>query len=261
MLTSSNDGPASKKQRISHYRKDIANHQDTNIGARSKYHDFDDVNMDMLNYRRDLVHDTRESAMSLKSRSRDEPSMRSSYYGPNVTPNAQESEDSGLGSLGYSSTDAAKRMSSSSSSINSEQDHDRDIYDDDARELRQHGPTPSMNVVSGSGGYDFSQFTRITSIEQRRQYKTEFDKDYTDYMRLHAENERVSRRFAQLEESLRNTDHKNQRYKEIQQQILKEFSRHQEKKKRFDYLHHKLSHIKKLVNEFDSTITNGQINY
>ncbi|XP_055316484.1 RNA polymerase II elongation factor Ell isoform X2 [Sitodiplosis mosellana] len=218
--TSSMDGPASKKQRISHYRKEIVNHQDTNIGARSKYHDL-----------------------------------------PNVTPNAQESEDSGLGSLGYSSTEAAKRMSSSSSSINSEQDHDRDIYDDDVRELRQHGPPPSMNVVSGSGGYDFSQFTRITSIEQRRQYKTEFDKDYSDYMKLHAENERVSKRFAQLEESLRNTDHKNQRYKEIQQQILKEFSRHQEKKKRFDYLHHKLSHIKRLVNEFDSTITNGQINY
>lgn len=37
--SSSNDGPTSKKQRISHYRKDIANHQDTNIGARSKYHD------------------------------------------------------------------------------------------------------------------------------------------------------------------------------------------------------------------------------
>lgn len=46
-------------------------------------------------------------------------------------------------------------MSSSSSSINSEQDHDRDIYDDDARDLRQHSSTPSMNVVSGSGGHDF----------------------------------------------------------------------------------------------------------
>lgn len=37
--TSSNDYPTSKKQRISHYRKDIVNHQDINIGARSKYHD------------------------------------------------------------------------------------------------------------------------------------------------------------------------------------------------------------------------------
>lgn len=32
-------------------------------------------------------------------------------------------------------------------------------------------------------------------------------------MRLHAENERVSKRFAQLEESLRNTEHNDQRYK------------------------------------------------
>lgn len=38
--TTSNDYPTSKKQRISHYRKDIVNHQDINIGgARSKYHD------------------------------------------------------------------------------------------------------------------------------------------------------------------------------------------------------------------------------
>lgn len=79
---------------------------------------------------------------------------------PNVTPNAQESEDSGL-SLGYSSTDAAKRMSSSSSSINSEQDHERDIYEEEARELRQNATAPSMNMnmnminAKGNGGYDF----------------------------------------------------------------------------------------------------------
>lgn len=58
-----------------------------------------------------------------------------------------------------------------------------------------------------------SQFTKITSIEQRRQYKTEFDNDYTEYMRLHAENERVSKRFAQLEESLRSEENNDQRYK------------------------------------------------
>lgn len=79
---------------------------------------------------------------------------------PNVTPNAQESEDSGL-SLGYSSTDAAKRMSSSSSSINSEQDHDRDMCDDDGRDFRRHhGSTTTINMINGndghgSGDYDF----------------------------------------------------------------------------------------------------------
>lgn len=58
-----------------------------------------------------------------------------------------------------------------------------------------------------------SQFTRITSIEQRRRYKTEFDNDYEEYMRLHADTERVSRRFALLEESLRNEENNDQRYK------------------------------------------------
>lgn len=70
-----------------------------------------------------------------------------------VTPNAQESEDSGL-SLGYSSTDTAKRMSSSSSSINSEQEHEKDLYDDDVKVLRQKGSTKMINAT-GNGGHDF----------------------------------------------------------------------------------------------------------
>lgn len=58
-----------------------------------------------------------------------------------------------------------------------------------------------------------SQFTRITTIEQRRKYKTEFDNDYAEYMRLHADTERVSKRFAYLEESLKNETNNDQRYK------------------------------------------------
>lgn len=80
-------------------------------------------------------------------------------FSSSVTPNAQESEDSGLSLSGYSSNDAAKRMSSSSSSINSEQDHEKDIYDDDMKVLRQKGSTsaliPNGTERSGSGGYDF----------------------------------------------------------------------------------------------------------
>lgn len=51
------------------------------------FHSHSDDNMDMLNYRRDLVHDSRESAINMNSRSRDmsmemDTSMRSSsYYG------------------------------------------------------------------------------------------------------------------------------------------------------------------------------------
>lgn len=59
----------------------------------------------------------------------------------------------------------------------------------------------------------FSQYSRITTIEQRRQYKTEFDNDYAEYRRLHADTERVSRKFAQLEEKLRSVSNNDQKYK------------------------------------------------
>lgn len=41
------------------------------------------------------------------------------------------------------------------------------------------------------------------SIDQRREYKSIFDKDYAEYRKLHEEIDRVSKRFAQLEENLR----------------------------------------------------------
>lgn len=57
-----------------------------------------------------------------------------------------------------------------------------------------------------------SQFARIASVEQRRKYKTEFDNDYAEYRKLHADVDKVSQRFSQLEERLRNENNK-QRYR------------------------------------------------
>lgn len=73
----------------------------------------------------------------------------------NVTPNAQESEDSGL-SLSYSilGSDAAKRISSSSSSIG-EQDQDKDLFDEDANVLRHNANKSSASSGNGNHEYDF----------------------------------------------------------------------------------------------------------
>lgn len=73
----------------------------------------------------------------------------------NVTPNAQESEDSGL-SLSYSilGSEAAKRISSSSSPIG-EQDHDKDLFDDDAKVLRHKANKNSAASGNGNHEYDF----------------------------------------------------------------------------------------------------------
>ncbi|XP_049544078.1 RNA polymerase II elongation factor Ell isoform X3 [Anopheles darlingi] len=108
-----------------------------------------------------------------------------------------------------------------------------------------------------------NQFTRITTVEQRRRYKTEFDNEYKEYRRLHEVLEHASRKFAQYEEDLQHEPKDTPRYKEIQMKIIKEYDRSiknvkfQQDKERFNYLHKKLSHIKLLVRDYDSSITNG----
>lgn len=187
-----------------------------------------------------------------------------------VTPSAQESEDSGV-SLSYSlvSNDVARRIQAPSSEkeprTEREQERDRDDviserdnYDDQINAYRAN-----TNKVKSLKD-DFSdQFTRITSLEQRRKYKTEFDKDFQEYRKLHEIVERVSRKFAQLEENLQHERLNERRYKEIQRQIIKEYdesikdNKFQETKQRFNYLHNKLSHIKHLVHDYDEAITVG----
>ncbi|XP_055706522.1 RNA polymerase II elongation factor Ell [Phlebotomus papatasi] len=239
------EGPVSKKTRIS--RVGNANH-DTRRG----------------------VTDSRDSAnMNPRSREHHE-DMRSSssYYGSNSTPTTQESEDSGL-SLSYSvlRSDAAQRfLSTSSSSADTDAQHHH-RYEEDVNDLRNE------SVKHNGVTHDFSsQFRRIESIEQRREYKSIFDKDYAEYRKLHADIDQVSKKFAELEEALRfeekrlrreERDDLKFRVREIQKRILNEYKEtmrnrnHQESKRRFQYLHQKLSHIKKLVNDFDLTLTNG----
>lgn len=210
------------------------------------------------------VTDSRDTS-NMNPRSRPHDSNRSSNYyhhhGSNVTPNAQESEDSGV-SLSYSlvPNDVARRIQHSTGDVMAAVDvmSDRDNYDDQISAYREE--TKKVKSLKD----DFSdQFTRITTVEQRRKYKTEFDNDFQEYRRLHEIVERVSRKFAQLEEDLQHQRNNERRYKEIQRQIIKEYdesikdNRFQETKQRFNYLHSKLSHIKHLVHDYDVAITNG----
>uniref|UniRef100_A0A4Y0BKA6 OCEL domain-containing protein n=1 Tax=Anopheles funestus TaxID=62324 RepID=A0A4Y0BKA6_ANOFN len=176
----------------------------------------------------------------------------SDHTRPNLTPNAQESED-GV-SLSYSlvSNDVAKRIESSVCETEAE------------REPFDTGYLDGAQQMNGGGEDDFvNQFTRITSVEQRRRYKTEFDNEYKEYRRLHEVLENASRKFAQYEDDLLHEPKDTQRYKEIQMKILKEYEKSiknvkfQQDKERFNYLHKKLSHIKLLVRDYDTSLTNG----
>ncbi|XP_063709535.1 RNA polymerase II elongation factor Ell isoform X2 [Culicoides brevitarsis] len=202
------DGPASKKQRISHYRKDI-------------------VNQDKIR--------------------------------SNVTPNAQESEDSGL-SLSYSvlGHEVANRISSSNSVVNGTGMHDDHRNGDYGMDTDNNAYRDNANDTN-----DFSNYTKITSVEQRRRYKTEFANDYQEYKILHGKIRNVTSRFAQLENELRNVEHDDRRVREIEKQIYREYEEnkrdrmYQQQQQRFNYLHEKLSHIKKLVADYDCSVQNG----
>ncbi|XP_026290839.1 RNA polymerase II elongation factor Ell [Frankliniella occidentalis] len=107
------------------------------------------------------------------------------------------------------------------------------------------------------------EYTKIENGEQRRQYKADFNKDYREYQTLHQMVERVSQHFAQLEKRLRQEKEGSDGYKRIKNQIVQEYyankkdAKLNESKKRFTYLHDKLSHIKKLVQEYDTSTQKG----
>lgn len=50
-------------------------------------------------------------------------------------------------------------------------------------------------------------------MEQRRQYKTEFDNDFQEYRELHSKISEVTNRFQRLENELRNEEHNDRRFR------------------------------------------------
>lgn len=272
--------PTSKKPRISHYKKDVL--PESNRRGVTDSRDSSNMNPRSRPYEDSTRFSKYSNNYNNHHNNHNNHHHNSNHHGSSVTPNAQESEDSGV-SLSYSlvSNDVARRIQPPSSEKDrggererGERDRDRDHRDrdldrDDVISERDNyddqinAYRANTNKVKSLKD-DFSdQFTRITSVEQRRKYKTEFDSDFQEYRRLHESVERVSRKFAQLEENLQHERHNERRYKEIQRQIIKEYDesikdiKFQETKQRFNYLHNKLSHIKHLVHDYDVAITNG----
>ncbi|KAJ3641546.1 hypothetical protein Zmor_028049 [Zophobas morio] len=109
-----------------------------------------------------------------------------------------------------------------------------------------------------------TEYTRIKDAEQRRRFKADFNADYAEYKDLHGIVEKVSRRFVNLESMLKQEDASSPRFKDLKKQIVREYNEnkkdleHQKLKRRFQYLHDKLSHIKRLVLEYDQGLSNNQ---
>ncbi|XP_053910378.1 RNA polymerase II elongation factor ELL2 isoform X3 [Cuculus canorus] len=87
------------------------------------------------------------------------------------------------------------------------------------------------------------KYRAIVSHEQRQKYKSDFNAEYNEYRNLHARMESVTRRFMKLDAQRKLLSPESKEYQSS--------PNYYEEKYRYEYLHKKLSHIKRLIREFD----------
>jgi len=132
--------------------------------------------------------------------------------------------------------------------------------------------TPNSSPDSGTGSNDGSlastsssrssnltnedylnKYTEISSIEQFRKYKQDFNCEYEEYKKLHSIVDRNANKFALLEQELRQAKEGTETWNRIMERILREYneikrdSTYLNARSRMQYLHMKLSHIKSLI--------------
>ncbi|XP_044131971.1 occludin [Bufo gargarizans] len=101
-----------------------------------------------------------------------------------------------------------------------------------------------------------SEYPRITSDQQRQDYKREFDADLHEYKGLQAELEEVSKSMLQLDEELDQHPEGSQSYKAVADEYnrlkdIKSSSDYKNKRKHCKQLKAKLNHIKRMVSDYD----------
>uniref|UniRef100_A0AAY4ADQ8 OCEL domain-containing protein n=1 Tax=Denticeps clupeoides TaxID=299321 RepID=A0AAY4ADQ8_9TELE len=103
-----------------------------------------------------------------------------------------------------------------------------------------------------------SKYTAVISVDQRQCYKDDFNAEYEEYRALHAKVESVTRRFMQLDTQCRRLPPGTKEYQQVREEVLQEYQKmkqlypnYRADKQRCEYLHNKLSHIKRLIAEFD----------
>jgi len=121
---------------------------------------------------------------------------------------------------------------------------------------------PTVASTSDSPEY-LSTYKPITTREQRLQYKRDFQLEYPEYIELKTNLDAITRKFMELDQSLKKCEEGSAEYLEIQEEIKHAYNKQLEDEKyhtmksRCEELHHKLGHIKRLVCEYDQQMVNS----
>ncbi|KAK2515916.1 Ell2 [Columba livia] len=102
------------------------------------------------------------------------------------------------------------------------------------------------------------KYVAIVSYEQRQSYKDDFNAEYEEYRNLHARMESISKRFMDFDAQRKLLTPGSKEYQRLHEEVLEEYQKikqsnpsYYEEKYRCVYLHNKLSHIKRLIADFD----------
>ncbi|XP_065519181.1 RNA polymerase II elongation factor ELL2 [Lathamus discolor] len=102
------------------------------------------------------------------------------------------------------------------------------------------------------------KYTAIISKEQRERYREDFYAVYGEYRILHAWVESITKRFMKFDERRKHLPPGSKEYEVLHEEVVEEYRElaqshpsYHEQKRRCEYLHSKLSHIKRLIMEFD----------
>ncbi|GBP61760.1 RNA polymerase II elongation factor Ell [Eumeta japonica] len=101
------------------------------------------------------------------------------------------------------------------------------------------------------------QYPPITSSSVRRAYKNEFSELYNEYRELYNSVAAVADVFKRLEQQLESAHPHSPHHQSIEQRIVEEYRKvrndaaYQRRRRRVNYLHRKLTHIKRMVHEYD----------
>ncbi|KAG7253339.1 hypothetical protein CRUP_026718, partial [Coryphaenoides rupestris] len=103
-----------------------------------------------------------------------------------------------------------------------------------------------------------SKYTPLMSLDQRQNYKDDFNAEYDEYRVLHAHVESITRRFTQLDGQCKKLAPGTKEHQKVHDEVLKEYKKiklqspnYHEEKQRCEYLHNKLAHIKRVIADFD----------
>uniref|UniRef100_A0A8C5QIG3 OCEL domain-containing protein n=1 Tax=Leptobrachium leishanense TaxID=445787 RepID=A0A8C5QIG3_9ANUR len=177
-------------------------------------------------------------------------------------PDSDKMKNREVTSQGHKRPDRCKEKKEDSSD---EEEDDDDEWEEEALLLERslcspEEKKPFMESTSASEeAPDYvKKYSTITSQEQQKMYEDDFALDYTEYLELHTKIGKVLERFVYLGTKMKKTKPGTMEHKVIENKILAEYKKikktypgYREEKSRCEYLHHKLSHIKFLILEYE----------